>query len=299
MNLAASPQVAWSLQTLSGNPLPPPKNTNASKLKRLRPCLKEGFDTDFRWVTCVEQARLVAKYELAREIFLLADQMLEGKPAQRTRFQEGVASGKPYQFVFTPYAWMLEYYEVLLSVAGRSRLKKFDLPPAVKLMTRFVPETSVRQADDQAVRIRHVAESYDLDEADYGPDAFFELRVSRLEKFSLVQAVKEFERWARSTDLFDSKNPGGRPNATLLHLAYFRAMKGNPQTKLRTWFGDSLKSSRVVPHIAPMTDYGRSMYAHCTGDSVVSPGAWSDAIKGIASIVIPVSQILASLPDSK
>ena len=282
-----------------GHPLPPLKNTNASKLKRLPPCLKEGFDTDFRWVTSVEQARLVAKYELAREIFLLADQMLEAKPAQRTRFQEGVASGKPYQFVFTPYAWMMAYYEDLLSVVGRSRLKKFDLPPAVKLMKRFVPEESARQADDQALRIRHVAESYDLDEADYGPDAFFELRVSRLEKFSIVQAVKEFERWARSTDLFDLKNPGGRPNATLLHLAYFRAMKGNPQTKLRTWFGDSLKSSRVVPHIAPMTDYGRSMYAHCTGDSEVSPGAWSDAIKGIAAIVIPASQVLVSLQDSK
>ena len=133
----------------------------------------------------------------------------------------------------------------------------------------------------------------------HGPDDFFELRVSRLEKFSVVQAVKEFERWARSTDFFDLKNPGGRPNATLLHLAYFRAMKGNPQTKLRTWFGDSLKSSRVVPHIAPMTDYGRSMYAHSTGDSVVSPGAWSDAIKGIASIVIPASQVLVSLQDSK
>lgn len=241
----------------------------------------------------------MAKYELAREIFLLADQMLEAKPAQRTRFQEGVASGKPYQVVFTPYAWMVAYYEDLLSVVGRSRLKKFDLPPAVKLMKRFVPEVSARQADDQALRIRHVAESYDLDEADYGPDAFFELRVSRLEKFSLVQAVKEFECWAMSTDLFDSKNPGGRPSATLLHLAYFRAMRGNPQTKLGQWFGDSLKSSEVIPRIAPMSDYGRAMYAPCMGKRGVSPGAWSDAVKAIASIVIPAAQILVSCAESK
>lgn len=250
-------------------------------------------------MTGVGQARLVAKYELAREMFLLADQMLEGKTAQRTRFRKGVADGKPYQAVFNPYGWLVEYYEVLLSAAGRSRLKKFDLPPAVKLMTRFVPEKSVRQADDHAVRIRHVAESYDLDEADYGPDAFFELKVSRLEKLSLVQAVEEFARWARSTDLFDSKNPGGRPNATLLHLAYFRAMKGNPQTKLGQWFGDSLKSSVVVPRIAPMSDYGRAMYEPCMGKRGVSPGAWSDAVKAIASVVIPAAQILASCTDSK
>jgi len=293
------PRLLGVFKPCLGPPLPSPKNTNASKVKSLPPCTRDGLETDFRWVTCIEQARLVAKYELAREIFLLADQMLEGKAAQRARFRKGVADGKPYQAVFTPYGWLVGCYENLLSVAGRSRLKKFDLPPAVKLRERFVPEGPVRQTEDQTVRIRHVAESYDMFETEYGPNAFFELRVSRLEKLSLVQAVKEFERWARASDLFDSKNPGGRPNATLLHLAYFRAMKGNPQTKLRTWFGDSLKSSRVVPHIAPMTDYGRSMYAHCTGDSVVSPGAWSDAIKGIASIVIPASQILASLPDSK
>jgi hypothetical protein len=279
--------------------LPPPKNTNASKVKSLPPCAKGGLETDFRWVTCIEQARLVAKYELAREIFLLADQMLETKPALRTRFQKGVGDGKPYQAVFTPYGWLVEYYEVLLSVAGRSRLKKFDLPPAVKLMERFVPEVPARKADDHALRIRHVAESYDLEEADYGPDAFFELRISRLEKFSLVQAVKEFERWARSTDLFDSKNPGGRPNATLLHLAYFRAMKGNSQTKLGQWFGDSLKSSEVVPRIAPMSDYGRAMYAPCMGKRGVSPGAWSDAVKAIASLVIPAAQMLVSCAESK
>ncbi len=250
-------------------------------------------------MTDVEQARLVAKYELAREMFLLADQMLEGKAAQRTRFLDGVADGKPYQVVFTPYAWMLEYYEVLLSVAGRSRLKKFDLPPAVKLRKKFVSGSAVGQIDGQALRIRHVAESYDLDEADYGPDAFFELRVSRLEKLSLVQAIEEFARWARSTDLFDSKNPGGRPNSTLLHLAYFRAMKGNPQTKLGQWFGDSLKSSVVVPRIAPMSDYGRAMYEPCMGKRGVSPGAWSDAVKAIASVVIPAAQLLASCADSK
>lgn len=282
-----------------GHPLPPPKNTNASKVKSLPPCTRDGLETDFRWVTCIEQARLVAKYELAREIFLLADQMLESKAEQRARFRKGVADGKPYQAMFTPYGWLVGFYEDLLSVAGRSRLKKFDLPPAVKLRERFVPEGTVRQTEDQTVRIRHVAESYDLFETEYGPDAFFELRVSRVEKFSLVQAVKEFERWARASDLFDSKNPGGRPNAALLHLAYFRAMKGNPQTKLGQWFGDSLKSSEVIPCIAPMSDYGRSMYAPCMGKRGVSPGAWSDAVKGIASVVIPAAQMLVSCVDSK
>ena len=294
MNLAASSWVAWSLFALIGHPLPSPKNTNASKVKSLPPCSKDGLDTDFRWVADVEQARLVARYELAREIFLLAAQMLEGKSRQRSRFLKGVADGKPYQVMFSPHGWLDDYYNTLVSMAGRSRLKKFDLPPAVKIKERFVSAGAGRRIQEPAIRIRHVAESYDLIEAEYGPDAVFELRVSRFEKFNLGQALEEFERWARAYDLFETKNPGGRPAATLLHLAYYRSMKGNPQTKLGRWFGDSLKSSEVVPRLAPMTDFGRSMYAPCMGKRGVSPGAWSDAVKGIASAVIPSAQMLVS-----
>jgi hypothetical protein len=263
-------------------------------IKSLPSCAKDGSDTDFRWVSDQKQAARIAGYELAREVFLVADALVSGNPAQHKLFQKDVASGEPYLGMFHPADWPAEYYVRLLEVAGSKRLQKFNLPPAIKLLGQFAPTKPNRNNNQQAICIRRVQDCYDQHDAAYGPDALYELSVSRVEQFSLVQAVKEFEQWAARSGYFDLKNPGGRPPATLLHLAYFRFMKDFNQKKPEKWFTEAIKTSALVPAFAPATKYGKELYSPCFSKVGVSASSWSEAVTRIGMIVMPAAERIAS-----
>ena len=282
-----------SIQPL-GAPLPSPSKTYTRQLRALPACAKDGTDTDFRWVSDQVQAAKVARYELAREVFLVADALVSGDLVQHQLFRSDVASGKPFVGLFHPDASLVETYARLVKVTGSKRLKKFNLPPAVELKDRFAPNKPSRKLVHRAIGIRRIAASYDEHDLEYGPDALYELSVSRIDQFSLVQAVKDFELWAAKSGYFDLTNPGGRPPATLLHLAYFRFMKKLDQTKPAKWFTEAIKKSALVPAVVAATKYGKELYSPCFGKKGVSASSWSEGVARISLSVMPAAERIAA-----
>jgi len=240
------------------------------------------------------QAAKVARYELAREVFLLADALVSGVPVQHQLFRSDVASGKPFVGLFHPAGWPAESYARLVEVAGSKRLKKFDLPPAVELRDRFARSKPSRKSVHRAIGIHRIQANYDDWDMHHGPDVLFELSVSRVDQFSLVQAVKDFELWAAKSGYFDLTNPGGRPPATLLHLAYFRFMKKLDQTKPAKWFTEAIKKSALVPAVVPATKYGKELYSPCFGKKGVSASSWSEGVARISMSVMPAAERIAA-----
>ena len=236
----------------------------------------------------------MARYELAREVFLVADALVSADTAQHQLFRKDVASGKPFVGLFHPPGWPAEYYAPLLEVAGSKRLQKFNLPPSVELRERFAPIKHSRKQIHRAIGIRRIEASYDQHDLEYGPDQLFELSVSKFDQYSLVQAVKDFELWAAKSGYFDLKNPGGRPPATLLYLAYFRFMKKLEQTKPQKWFTEAIKSSSLVPAVVPATKYGKELYSPCFSNKGVSTSSWSEGVARISLVVMPAADRIAS-----
>lgn len=271
----------------------PHKNYQVRKLRSLPACSEDGQETDFRWVESPVHAFLVARYELAREVFLVADAMLTASPKDQRRFRAAVADGKPFNGMFYPEGWPAHHHQHLAAVLGQGRLKDFDLPPAITLKEEFRPKPSV-EAKHTAIGIRRIAKKYDQHEAEDGPDYLYELSVSKFETPSLAQAVKDFEAWARRSGCFDTKNPGGRPSSILLHLAYFRAEKGNAKPKLGKWFGEVIRSSGVITKETPAAEYGVKLYAPCMGKGGVSAATWSEGVARVWDLVMPGAEELVA-----
>ncbi len=267
----------------------------ARKLRNLPACMAGAADIDFRWVADATQAGHVARYELAREIFLVADALLAGSPACRKRFRQGVASGAPYgRNNFMP-GWPADYYVHLANAAGPRRLRGFDLVPSVELRDRFPVAKLGEQAGSGSIVIRRIKDSYDQHDAEYGPDAYYELIVSRVDQHGLVQAVKDFKAWAERSGYFDLKNPGGRPSATLLHLAYFRFTKGPVRTKSHgSLFATAISSAESAKGGHRVTDFGARLFEPGLVRNGVSAAAWSEAVSRIGEIVMPAAGLIAS-----
>lgn len=270
------------------------QDKSARLIRSFPPCAQDGTDTDFRWVSGPDQATQVARYELAREVFLLTDALLADKPAEHTLFRKDVASGKPYTGLFHSPGWPTESYAQLVRVAGSKRLQKFNLPPAVKLRDRFAPTKGNRKPVSLAIGIRRIQGRYDQHDLECGPDVLYELSVSRFDYYGLAQALKDFEAWASKSGYFDLKNPGGRPPATLLHLAYFRFIKKLDQTKPAKWFTEAIKKSALVPAVVPETRYGRELYSPCFSNMGVSASSWSEGVARISLAVMPAADRIAS-----
>ncbi len=268
-------------------------NYQVRKLRSLPACSEDGQETDFRWVESSGHAFLVARYELAREVFLVADTLLSVSPKDRKRFRAAVASGAPFGGMFYPEGWPSNHYQQLAAVLGQGRLKDFDLPPAITLKEEFHPKPS-SEAKHDAIGIRRIADHYDQHDAEYGPDALYELSIPRFEPPSLAQAVKDFEAWARRSGCFDTKNPGGRPSSILLHLAYFRAQKGNEKPKLGKWFGEVIGRSSVITKETPAAEYGVKLYAPCMGKGGVSAATWSEGVARVWDLVMPGAEDLVA-----
>jgi hypothetical protein len=288
--------------TSTRSTLPSSDKSYAHKLRKLSACAADGVDIDFRWVKDAVQAGHVARYELAREIFLIADALLRASPSGQKRFREGVASGEIYGcFNFTP-GWPVEYYEFLVKVAGPKRLGKFDLAPAVELRDHFPVAQVGSKAGNGAIHIRRVKDSYDQDYVEHGPDAYYELIVSRVDQYGLVQAVKDFKAWAERSGYFDLKNLGGRPPATLLHLAYFRFTKGPVRPKSHgSLFASAVMAAEGAKGRAQVTDFGVMLFESGLIKSGVSAAAWSEGVARIGNIVMPAAALIAShyLPAKK
>ena len=238
-------------------------------------------------------AFLVARYELAREVFLVADAMLTASPKDQRRFRAAIASGAPFSGMFYPEGWPSNHYEQLVAVLGQGRLKVFDLPPAITLKEEFRPRPS-SAAKHTAIGIRRIGKKYDQHEAEHGPDYLYELSVSKFESPSLAQAMKDFEAWAKRSGCFDTKNPGGRPSSVLLHLAYFRAEKGNAKPKLGKWFGEAIGRSSVITKTTPAAEYGVKLYAPSMGKGGVSAPAWSEGVARVWGLVMPGAEELVA-----
>lgn len=263
-------------------------------LRSLAPCAADGSDTDFRWVADPDQAARIARYELSREIFLVADSLLADKPAQRELFRQEVASGKAYSGVFHPPGWPVDHYAVLSKFASPRHLKRFSLPPAVKIRSKFKPGNKSRKRRMKALGIRRIEASYDRFDMEHGPDALYELSVSRFDRYSLVQAVRDFEAWAKRSRYFSAKNQGGRPPSTLLHLAYFRFMKNQDSTKPGKWFSEAIKRPVLSAGLGPITRYGKEMYASSLGSKGVSASSWSEGVAQARKLVMPAAKLLAA-----
>ena len=277
------------------SPLSSSDKSYARKLRKLPACLAGTADIDFRWVADATQAGHVARYELAREIFLVADALLVGSPTCQKRFRQGVASGAPYgRNNFMP-GWPADYYEHLAKAAGPKHLRGFDLVPAVELRDRFPVAKLGEQAGSGSIVIRRIKDSYDQHDAEHGPDAYYELIVSRVDQYGLVQAVKDFKAWAERSGCFNLKNPGGRPSATLLHLAYFRFTKGPVRPKSHgSLFAAAISSAESTKDRALVTDFGMRLYESGLVKSGVSAAAWSEALAHIGNIIMPAATLIAS-----
>ena len=287
---------------LNQAPMSSADKSYARKLRSLPACLTGAAEIDFRWVADATQAGHVARYELAREIFLVADALLAGSPASQKRFRQGVASGASYgRNNFMP-GWPADYYERLVKAAGPKRLRGFDLAPAVELRDRFPVAKLGEQVGSGSIVIRRIKDSYDQHDAEYGPDAYYELIVSRVDQHGLVQAVKDFEAWAERSGYFDLKNRGGRPSSTLLHLAYFRFTKGPVRPKSHgSLFAATIRSAESTKGRAQVTDFGVKLFASGLVKSGVSAAAWSEGVARIGEIVMPAAALIASqyLPSKR
>lgn len=287
-------RVASSLRSPPlGLPLTTHHNYQVRKLRSLPACPEDGQETDFRWIESPAHAYLVARYELAREVFLVADALLSTSPKDQRRFRAAVADGKPFSGMFYPEGWPSNHYQQLVAVLERSQLKDFDLPPATTINAKFRPKPS-SEAKHAAIGIRRIAKKYDQYEAEDGPDYLYELSVSKFELPSLAQAVKDFEAWARRSGCFDTKNPGGRPSSILLHLAYFRAEKGNAKPKLGKWFGEVIGRSSVITKETPAAEYGVKLFAPCMGKGGVSAATWSEGVARVWDLVMPGAEELVA-----
>lgn len=288
-SLGVSPAATWPTLSSSSD------KSFARKLRELPACASVGAEIDFRWVADAAQASQVARYELAREIFLVADALLQADPLGQKRFRQGVASGSPFKRNnFTPN-WPIEQYELLLKIAGSKRLEKFDLAPAAELRGRFRRTKAGSKAATKAVVIGRVRDSYDRHDVEYGPDAYYELIVSRIDQYGIEQAVREFRAWAEGTGYFDLKNPGGRPPATLLHLAYFRFTKGPVRPKSHgSLFAAAVKSAEGAASQAQITDFGVRLFDSGLVKNGVSAAAWSEGVAHIGKIVMPAATLIAS-----
>ena len=277
------------------SPLSSSDKSYARKLRKLPACLAGAADIDFRWVSDATQAGHVARYELAREIFLIADALLAGSPTSQKRFRQGVASGAPYgRNNFMP-GWPADYYEHLARVAGPKCLRGFDLVPAVELRDRFPVAKLGEQTGSGAIHILRVKDSYDQHDVEYGPDAYYELIVSRVDQYGLGQAVKDFKAWAERSGYFDLKNLGGRPPATLLHLAYFRFTKGPVRPKSHgSLFAAAIRSAEGTKGRAQVADFGVRLFESGLVKSGVSAAAWSEGVGRIGEIVMPAAALIAS-----
>ncbi len=238
---------------------------------------------------------LVARYELAREVMLVADGLLAGSPMSRQGFRSELASGGRFTGLFSPEGWPQDSYLQVSRVVGPKRLKAFDLLPAVKLRGRFAPSRGQKTPVTRAIGIRRIQANYDDWDMHYGPDVLFELSVSRFEVLGISQAVKDFEAWARASGYFDLKNPGGRPSSTLLHLAYFRFIKQFDKPKPSSWFAESIKRSSGPYGGLTITDYGRELYAPCMGRKGISAASWSEGVARIGRIVMPAAERIAGV----
>ncbi|MEY3853127.1 MAG: hypothetical protein RI910_2107, partial [Verrucomicrobiota bacterium] len=265
----------------------------APRLSALPACAPGGDDLDFRWIQDAGQALRVFNYEIAREIFLVADAMLVKHPHERAQFRDDVATGKPFEGLFFPPGYPNQSYALLSDSIGRARLARFDLPPAVKLRGRFPPTKGDAAQARGALGIRRIAETYDQHEAEHGPDAIYELSISKVEQFGLKQAVKDFERWAEASGWFLNKHPGGRPVSVLLHLAYFRFTKG-PKGAMshRALFASRIKESQSCRNPAKTSEYGAALVAPALIKSGPSAAAWSEGVNKIGRIVIPAADAL-------
>ena len=273
----------------------PSDKSFARKLRDLPACASVATEIDFRWVADAAQASQVARYELARETFLVADALLQTDPLGRKRFREGVASGAPFKRNnFTPN-WPIEQYELLAKIAGSKRLERFDLAPAAELRGRFRRTKAGSKVATKAVVIGRVRDSYDRHDVEFGPDAYYELIVSRIDQYGIEQAVREFRAWAEGTGYFDLKNSGGRPPATLLHLAYFRFTKGPVRPKSHgSLFAAAIKSAEGAASQAQITDFGVRLFDSGLVKNGVSPAAWSEGVAHIGKIVMPAATLIAS-----
>ena len=265
----------------------------APQLSALPACAPGGDDLDFRWIQDAGQALRVFNYEIAREIFLVTDARLMGHPQEREWFRDDVATGKPFEGLFSPPGYPNQSYALLSDSVGRARLARFNLPPAVKLRGRFRPTNDDAAQAHGALGIRRIAETYDQHEAEHGPDAIYELSISRIEQFGLKQAVKDFERWAETSGWFLNKHPGGRPVSVLLHLAYFRFTKG-PKGAMshRALFASRIKESRSCRNPLKISEYGAALVAPALIKNGPSAAAWSEGVNRIGRIVIPAADAL-------
>lgn len=272
---------------------PSPKSL-APQLSAFPACAPGGDDLDFRWIQDAGQASRVFNYEIAREIFLVADAKLVKHPLERAQFRDDVATGKPFQGLFSPPGDPNRKYALLSDSIGRARLARFDLPPAVRLRNRFPPTKGDAAQPHGALDIRRIAESYDQHEAEHGPDAIYELSISRVEQFSLKQAVKDFERWAEASGWFLNAHPGGRPLSVLLHLAYFRFTKGPKGAKShRALFAARIKESQACRHLVSLPKFGAALIEPALTKSGPSAAAWSEGVNRIGNMVIPAADALA------
>lgn len=288
-SLGVSPAATWPTLSSSSD------KSFARKLRELPACASVGAEIDFRWVADAVQASQVSRYELAREVFLVADALLQADTIGRKRFRDGVASGVPFKWNNFTEGWPIEHYELLLKIAGSKRLERFDLAPAAELRGRFRPTKAGRNAANRAVVIGRVGDSYDRHDVEYGPDAYYELIVSRIDQYGIEQAVREFRAWAEGTGYFDLKNPGGRPPATLLHLAYFRFTKGPVRPKSHgSLFAAAVKSAKDAVSQAQITDFGMRLFDSGLVNNGVSAAAWSEGVAHIGKIVMPAATLLAS-----
>lgn len=266
----------------------------APKLGALPACAPGGDDLDFRWIQDAGQALRVFNYEIAREIFLVADAKLVEHPQERERFRDDVATGKPFHGLSFLPGDPNRNYALLSDSIGRARLARFDLPPAVKLTGLFPPTKCDVAPARGPLDIRRIAETYDKFETEHGPDAIYELSISRIEQFGLKQAVKDFERWAEASGWFLNKHPGGRPLSVLLHLAYFRFTKGPKGTKShRALFASRIRESQACQNLAHLPKYGSELIEPAMIKSGPSAAAWSEGVKRIGKIVMPAAEALS------
>jgi len=277
-------------------PLHPEESIHVSDLRVLPPCAKDGSDIDFRWIKDAAQAKAVARYEIAREIFLIADSLLEGMPDCRTQFRGDVKRKAVPGMSFVPSGWPLTYYEELLRVAGPKRLQKFDLPLAVKLMAGAASGKVPRKAVARDVVIRPLRLNYDQLELEYGPDACFELLVSRFDKPNLAQAVRDFKAWAQGSGRFAPSKKGGRGPSTLLHLGYFRFTKGPTRpVSNRVLFSAIFRNPGAGPVDIETTNYGRKIFEPCLVKNGVPDATWSEGVAKINELVMPTARLLADI----
>ena len=273
--------------------VPSHRKSLAPLLGALPACASGGDDLDFRWIQDAGQALRVFNYEIAREIFLVTDAKLVGHPQERERFRDDVATGKPFQGLSFSPGDPNRNYALLSDSIGRARLARFNLPPAVKLRGLFPPTKGDAARAHGALGIRRIAETYDQHYAEYGPDAIYELSISRIEQFGLKQAVKDFERWAEASGWFLNKHPGGRPASILLHLAYFRFTKGPKGAKShRALFASRIKESQSCRNPAKISEYGAALVEPALIKSGPSAAAWSEGVNRIGRIVIPSADAL-------